>query len=200
MKKCLFLILFGYSALSAQVQLEIQYTGKSNSTEIELYKYKEYITYSTEKIGSNLSLANASSKKLNLDLKQPWRLLIKGNMRSRKFYVQPGNSFKLTFDDDSIYVQSEDKINEMMVLLESKITEYFKKNYEIDLDEEKNKRKRTLDLLEEFTLEINGLKLESDFQKKLFEYRLIDVISGTYYFLKDRKLFRQVESDFYFWK
>ncbi len=195
MKKYLFLVLFSYSSSFAQVQVEIQYTGKSVSKDIELYKYKEYITNSTEKVVNIFSLSNTSSKKIGLDLAQPSRLLVKDNLRSRKFYVQPGYKYELIFDDDSIYVNSADEINGIMISLESKITEYFKKNYDIELDDEKNKRKRTLALLEEFNRNIKALKKGTDFQKAVIEYRQADVISGTYYLMKDKKLFKQVETE-----
>lgn len=195
MRKILFFILFSFSSSFAQVQLDIQYNGNSASKDIELYKYKEYITNSTEKVVNIFSLSSTSSKKVNLDLSQPSRLLVKDNLKSRKFYVQPGYKYELIFDDDSIYVNSSDEINGIMISLESKITEYFKKNYDIELDDEKNKRKRTLALLEEFNRNIEALKKGTDFQKAVIEYRQADVISGTYYLMKDKKLFKQVETE-----
>lgn len=195
MRKILFFILFSYSNSFAQVQLDIQYNGNSASTDISLYKYKEYITNSTEKVADNFSLSSSISKKVNLDLSQPSRLLVKDKLKSRKFYVQPGNKYELIFDDDSIYVNSADEINDILVSLESSITEYFKKNYDIELDDDKNKRKRTLALLEEFSKNIEALKKGTDFQKAVIEYRQADAISGTYYLMKDKKLFKQVETE-----
>lgn len=196
MKKIIIILIFYSSAAYPQVQLEINYLGEKESTLVELYKYTDFIIHSKEKCTENFSITDVKSKVIQLKLDQPSRLLIKSKSMSKKFYVQANNDYQITIEDDSIYIESEDEINKSMDAVEAKIIGYFKENYKIELDDEKNKKKRTLILQNDFLETMQNQFVGSKYQNQLIKYRLAEAKSATYFFLADKKLFKRLESDF----
>lgn len=196
MKQILIILIFCSSAAYPQVQLEINYLGEKESTSVELYVYTDFIIHSKETCTQNFSITDAVPKVIQLELDRPSRLLIKSKSRSMKFYVQANNNYRITIMDDSIYIESEDEINKSMDAVEAKIKKYFKENYKIELDDEKNKKKRTLNLLNDFISTVQNHFVGSEYQNQLVKYRLAETESATYFFLGDKNLFRRFESDF----
>lgn len=88
-------------------------------------------------------LNKGNSKNIHLDISQPSRLLLLNNSISKQLFVQPGNTYQLTIKDEKILIESDDDINRSIDIVDTKIKNYFKQNYQIELDDDKNKKKRT---------------------------------------------------------
>lgn len=140
-------------------------------------------------------LNKGNSKNIHLDISQPSRLLLLNNSISKQLFVQPGNTYQLTIKDEKILIESDDDINRSIDIVDTKIKNYFKQNYQIELDDDKNKKKRTLSLLNDFLEELEDQFVGSEYQNQLIKYRLAYTKGGTYYFLNDKKAYKRLESD-----
>jgi len=172
MKNSLFFVLslIGIQGI-AQIQLDINYTGAKNSCAIELYEFTDYILKSKQKIAS--VEINDITKSRTIPLTQvvnSQEYLITAEIKSKRFFAQPGFKYEISVSDSIFQIKSEDRINEQLPKLDSTIITYFDDVFQLSENKSENEQsiESTLWNLFQYGPKMKG----TSFQNQLIKYKL----------------------------
>ena len=193
MKKwLLFILTLTNIQVLSQVHLEIEYLGCGKSIEIEIYEFTDYIIPWKKKIAAAKLSGKTKPTSFHFDhIIEPGEILIIAGSVSKRFYVQPGNSYAINIDADSVSIESSDQINQCIGTVEKSIQTYYDQIFELDTDEDKAKMHKLFDDLQMLQYKQAG----SPFQNQIIKYKLLHAQSVTLSLCDEGNLYRQLEHD-----